>query len=63
MSLKLVNATLIVDGKRQDYKKDLKKLFDAVEIKRKELKKALAEPYNQLEVKIKELENLIENGG
>lgn len=42
-----------------DSKKDLKKLFDAVETKRKELKKALAEPYNQLEAKIKELETLI----
>ena len=42
-----------------DSKRDLKKLFDAVEIKRKELKKALAEPYNQLEAKIKELETLI----
>ena len=42
-----------------DSKKDLKKLFEAVEMKRKELKKALAEPYNQLEVKIKELETLI----
>ena len=42
-----------------DSKKDLKKLFDAVEAKRKELKKALAEPYNQLEAKIKELEILI----
>ena len=42
-----------------DSKKDLKKLFEAVETKRKELKKALAEPYNQLEAKIKELETLI----